>query len=273
LVRYLGHGTSPDGSPYLVMEWLDGRDLCDRLHAAGLTAADVIQLGCSLADALAYAHDQGVTHRDIKPANIFLVQDQVARAKLIDFGIAKLDAATRALTGAGMVIGTPGYMAPEQVRAHRDIGPAADLFGLGCVLYECLAGRPAFIGDRPLALLGKILFEEVAPLESLRPELPHELVALVAELLRKDPTQRPASAREVCDRLVAAAARDGHPSPAVRRQPAAEVITGAEQRIVTVVGIMPPKATETPTNLVAVAYMAAAPPFFLEGVSSHADAI
>jgi serine/threonine protein kinase len=139
IVRLVAHGFTDDGNPFLAMEWLEGEDLAARLERSPLGAADAL-LGARVAGALAAAHAAGMVHRDLKPSNLFLVGGEVAAAKLVDFGIARAPRAGTRLTATGMLIGTPGYMAPEQARGDREIGPATDLFALGAVLFECLAG-------------------------------------------------------------------------------------------------------------------------------------
>src|SRR5262249_28289514 len=121
IVRYVAEGLDPNGAPYLVMEWLTGCDLNARLQRAELSVAESVALVRRVAEALAVVHAQGVVHRDIKPHNLFLPDERVEDVKLIDFGIARRRDHTQALTGTGMAIGTPGYMAPEQARGDPDI--------------------------------------------------------------------------------------------------------------------------------------------------------
>jgi serine/threonine protein kinase len=166
LVRHVDHGHTADGDPYLVMEWLDGEDLAQRLRRGPLSVEQAIALGLQLAGGLAAAHAAGVLHRDIKPTNIFLPGGELERAKIIDFGVAHWRRATRALTRTGGIVGTPGYMSPEQARGEADVDERTDIYSLGCVLYECLAGQPPF---QAIAMLAKILLEDAQPLSKLRP--------------------------------------------------------------------------------------------------------
>ncbi len=200
IVRHIAHGTL-DGRPYLVMEWLDGEDLADRIERAGLSVAESLTLARRVAEALAAAHARGVVHRDIKPPNIFLPGGDVARARVVDFGIARRHRGTHAATRTGVILGTPGFMAPEQVRGERVIDARADVFSLGCVLYECLTGRPAFEGDSVVAVLARILIEDAPRVSSTRPELPEDLDELVASMLARRREDRPADAAEVIARL------------------------------------------------------------------------
>jgi serine/threonine protein kinase/tetratricopeptide (TPR) repeat protein len=202
IVEYRGHGVSKDGEAYLAMEWLDGEDLFDALEKAPLSVENTVQLGVRVSQALALSHAHGIVHRDIKPANIFLVEGDVKRLKVLDFGIARVDdmfgqsSSQAQLTHAGMIIGTVGYLSPEQARG-AELTPRTDLFSLGAVLYVCLTQTPAFDGPSPLAVLAKIVADPVARVRDLVPGVPSLLDALIAKLLEKDPAARPPSAREV----------------------------------------------------------------------------
>ena len=195
VVRYLGHGMLDTEQPWLAMEWLEGEDLHARLERTPLTLPESIALARQLAGALGAAHAAGIVHRDVKPANVFLVGRDATQPKLIDFGIAR--AAAQHLTLPGGLIGTPGYMAPEQARGEPLIDPRADVFSLGCVLFECLSGRRAFDGDSPMAVLAKVLLEEPPALRSLRHDVPPALAHAVARMLAKSKESRYASASEV----------------------------------------------------------------------------
>jgi len=190
IVSYVADGQLPDGSHYLVMEWLAGEDLAARLLRGPLSIREAVLLTDRVAEALAVIHQRGIVHRDLKPSNIFLPGGELARVKLLDFGIARRFAATQAVTQTGMVLGTPEYMAPEQARGVRELLPAADFFSLGCILYECLTGQPPFFADHLAAVLVRILFDEPKPVELLRPEAPTMLSALLAKMLKKDPSHR-----------------------------------------------------------------------------------
>lgn len=233
VVRYVARGRTPHG-PYLVMEWLRGEDLAKRLRRVGLTIAEALTIGKLTAQALAAAHRAGVIHRDVKPSNLFLVDGEVDRLKVVDFGLARLAGHEDAASVAGMLVGTPGYMAPEQARAQQGLDGAVDVFALGCVLYRCLSGRGAFTGPDALATLAKVLFDEPAPLSALREDVPRELASLVHEMLRKAARERPTSA-DLVSRLEAVtpvehAARDAPVAP-----PSIPALTEREQRVVSVV--------------------------------------
>jgi serine/threonine protein kinase len=160
IVGYLAHGVAETGEPYLAMEWLEGQDLSQRLDRGALSLSESLLLLRRAAEALAVAHTCGVVHRDLKPNNLFLRDGQVEGVVLLDFGIARREVVSRQLTKTGMVIGTPEYMAPEQARGERQLTAAADVFSLGCVLFECLTGQPPFTADHVLAVLARILFDE-----------------------------------------------------------------------------------------------------------------
>lgn len=192
VVRYIAHGHDP--RPYLVMEWLDGCDLAEHLAQQRPTIADSVALIRRVARTLASVHARGIVHRDLKPSNLFLIEKRLEQVKIIDFGIALASYSTRALTATNAIVGTPEYMAPEQVREGRRIDVRADIFSLGCVLFECLAGRPPFTGIHPMAVLAKLLLEEVPDIAELRDDVPEALADLVKRMLCKDPAGRPASA-------------------------------------------------------------------------------
>ncbi|HEX7701270.1 MAG TPA: protein kinase [Kofleriaceae bacterium] len=191
IVRYIAHGTTPDGEMWLAMEWLEGEPLGQRLRRTGITATESVALVRRVAEAVGAAHERGVVHRDVKPSNLFVVRDDLARIKLLDFGVARISDADQFSTRTGVMVGTPGYMAPEQARGDRGVGPRADVFALGCLLFELLTGEHAFVGDNVMAVLAKILLEDAPRVAELRPELPHELDELIARTLSKKPDERP----------------------------------------------------------------------------------
>ncbi|UQA56957.1 serine/threonine-protein kinase [Polyangium aurulentum] len=238
IVEYVADSIAPTGEPYLVMEWLEGESLDQRLQRQGLQFDESLVLARRVAGALGAAHEKGVTHRDIKPSNLFLADGAVDRVKVLDFGIAQLAGATTALTRTGTLLGTPGYMAPEQARGERGaIDARADVFSLGCVLFECLTGRPAFVGMHVMALLAKLLLEEAPRVRALRPEVPEELDALVARMLAKDPAERPADGAALAAALEELHVIDGRAASAHPKSQAS--LTGTETRFVSVVALGP----------------------------------
>ncbi len=194
---------------YLVMELLEGESLAERLtHGPALGMADTARIGREVASALAEAHQHSLVHRDIKPGNLFLERrNDGSRTKLLDFGIARRVNAEEALTSLNALVGTPRYMAPEQL-ADSQVGSPADIFSLGCVLYELASGHNPFDAPSHAAVFRKIAEYDPPPLKELHPDLPEAFSALVHDCLQKDPTQRP-SAKAVEAALAAVEADPG----------------------------------------------------------------
>ena len=199
IARVYDYGEPAGGPPYLVMELVDGPSLADVLAGGALDAARTMDIVAQVAAGLQAAHGAGLIHRDIKPANILFAPDGTIR--ITDFGIAHAVGSVP-ITATGMVMGTPGYIAPERVTGDQT-GAASDLYALGIVAYECLAGSQPFSG----APLDVAIAHRDRPLPPLPPSVPAEVAALVMMLTAKDPAWRPASAGEVADR--AARLRDG----------------------------------------------------------------
>jgi serine/threonine protein kinase len=172
IARHVAHGATEDGRHYLAMEWLEGEDLAARLARGPLGIEESLALAGRVAEALAVVHARRLVHRDVKPANLLLVGDRLEQVKVIDFGIVRVADATCGLTEPGMFIGTPAYMAPEQVRSEPDIDARADVYALGCLLFECLTARPPFVAERLVAVLAKIVLEEPPRPSELRPGVP-----------------------------------------------------------------------------------------------------
>ena len=190
IVAYLAHGVIETGEAYLAMEWLEGEVLSRRLARGALSLPESLTLLRRAAEALALAHERGVVHRDLKPSNLLLRDGRAERVALLDFGIARLTAVSQVMTRTGMVMGTPGYMAPEQARGERDVTRAADVFSLGCVLFECLTGQPPFAADHLMAVLARIFFDEPPKLRRVRPEMPEAVEALLEKMLAKSAADR-----------------------------------------------------------------------------------
>ncbi|HWO22583.1 MAG TPA: protein kinase [Kofleriaceae bacterium] len=235
IVRFISHGQTPASELFLVMEWLDGEDLKARLSRAPLTMHESVKLVMRVAEALGAAHALGIVHRDLKPSNLFLPGGHIEHVKVLDFGIALQEGRTQ-LTQTGMQLGTPGYMAPEQARSQGVIDARADVFALGCVLFECLTGTPPFVGDMPAAVLAKILFGQTPRVSELRADVPEDLDALVAQMLAKDPALRPSDGQNLAAALAAlgplAHTAAVAPRPGAAR---AQAITGGERRLLSVV--------------------------------------
>jgi len=195
-----------DGAPYVVSELLEGETLRDRIGATPLPLRKAIDYGSQVARGLAAAHDKGVVHRDLKPDNLFVTKD--GRVKILDFGLAKLvggDMLTEGETNtggfakgtdAGKVLGTVGYMSPEQVRA-QPVDHRSDVFSFGAVLYEMLSGKRAFRGASAVETMNAILKEDPPPLTETNRQLPPGLERIVSHCLEKSPEERFQSARDI----------------------------------------------------------------------------
>jgi tRNA A-37 threonylcarbamoyl transferase component Bud32 len=218
------------GTDFIAMEYVAGKSLQQLIGSEPFDVPQVVHAGLQLASALAAAHAAGIVHRDIKPANILVMAD--GRLKVVDFGLASAsapaaaDASTR--LGIGLAgddsrfCGTPGYAAPEQIEASP-IGPQADVFAIGAVLYEMLAGRPAFGGASPPARIAGVMQESPAPLRSRRRDVPADLDGVITRCLEKAPDARFSSAVELLDHLKACHARLTHervPARVLLRRPA-----------------------------------------------------
>ena len=194
-----------NGVPFLAMPFLKGQPLDERLKSAQgpLPLAEIAHIGREIASGLAAAHEQGLIHRDIKPGNIWLEDrgpDSPARVKILDFGLARSQAEDAHLTQSGAILGTPAYMAPEQALGHK-VDERADLFSLGCVLYQMATGRRPFTGETTMAVLMSLGIDAPTAPQELNPRIPQTLSQLIMGLLVKDPAKRLASAAEVARKL------------------------------------------------------------------------
>ncbi|MBX3203235.1 MAG: protein kinase [Labilithrix sp.] len=238
IVRYVAHGETAMDKPYLAMEWITGETLGKRLSRTGLTMGESVRMVTRVAETLAVAHSKGVIHRDIKPGNLILRDGNVEDPTLIDFGIARMGLGASSLTNTGVMLGTLGYMAPEQARGTKQLDARADVFALGAVLFKCLTGLPAFAGDDEIAILAKMLFEAPPRVRELRKDVPAALDELLARMLSRDPLQRPADSGVVAAELAALGQLDGVGIHAAREASAhGDVITRGEQRLVSVVAV------------------------------------
>ncbi|MGI9107531.1 MAG: serine/threonine-protein kinase [Pyrinomonadaceae bacterium] len=192
-------GSLPDGRPFIVMEHVEGETLADALAREGRFSPErAVRIACEICDVLAEAHTLGIVHRDLKPSNIMLNERGVS---VLDFGIAKVLATsadvtkTHATTESGLIIGTPRYMSPEQCMGQR-VGPASDLYSVGVLVYEMLAGQPPFTDQLQSAVLVRQATAAPPPLPAYCPEAPRRLTLATHTLLAKNPDARPKSARE-----------------------------------------------------------------------------
>src|ERR1700736_1794527 len=223
-----------DGIDYLVMEYLEGETLAQRLQKGALPLEQVMQYAIEIADALDKAHRKGVTHRDLKPGNIMLTK---TGTKLLDFGLAKLkqEAAPAipdsqlptiksAITGEGTILGTMQYMAPEQVEA-KDVDARTDIFAFGAVVYEMATGKKAFEGKTQASLIAKILEIDPPPISSLQPKTPPALDRVVKKCLAKESEKRWQAASDLTDELkwiAEGGSQTGTPAPTVARHKSRE---------------------------------------------------
>lgn len=206
-----------DGTPYLAFELLDGSTLA---AAERLPVAEVVRVLRQVAAGLDAAHRLGFVHRDIKPSNVWM-QARTGTVKILDFGLARPDDPAPGLTASGAVLGTPGYLAPEQARG--EVADArTDLFSLGATAYRLLTGAVPFHGSTPLAALTALATTDPTPVRNLRPDCPASLAALVHRLMAKDPAARPQCAAEVLIQLDTASPAD-RPAPATRPTPGRRV--------------------------------------------------
>jgi serine/threonine-protein kinase len=222
-----------DGLPYFTMPYIEGESLRAHMQAAGpMPVREVVTILRDVARALAYAHERGIVHRDIKPDNVLLASGS---AMVTDFGVAKAVLSAQRtpsrerdsnLTQIGTTVGTPAYMAPEQIAADPAVDARADIYSFGVMAYEMLAGGPPFASLTPQALLAAHLSKPPRPLDEVRPGLPSRLTALIMRCLAKEPEDRPQSAREIVDALDDPAIVSTDAAIAARPRPARRRLAG-----------------------------------------------
>ena len=190
-----------DGILYSVMPFIDGASLRDRLdRVVQLPVADALRIAYEVADALTYAHGRGIVHRDIKPGNVLLDEERVLVG---DFGIARAMtiAGGDRITSSGVAVGTPGYMSPEQTTGDSAVDGRSDVYSLGCVLYEMLAGEPPFTGPTAQVIIARVLKERPPSVCMLRPEIPPAVEEVLGRALAKAPADRIGSSAELAEAL------------------------------------------------------------------------
>jgi phosphate/phosphite/phosphonate ABC transporter binding protein len=209
VVAVMDTGTDEDGTPFLVMEHLEGESLSAVLRRAKvLPARSAVNIAAQLLSGLAAAHSRGITHRDLKPGNVFVTRqaDGSERVKILDFGVSKLGDAMRTLnvTADGVLVGTPNFMAPEQVEGRADVDARADLYAAGVLLYRMVTGRLPYAASSSEELYRRILTGAAAPPRALRPDLSESLEAVIRKAMQPDRAQRYATAQEFRMALLAA---------------------------------------------------------------------
>ena len=200
-----------NGTSFIAMEYVEGHNLKELLaHGNPIPWEQISDIISQIADALDFAHSKGIVHRDVKPANIILIEG--GRAKITDFGIAKIASGAANLTTTGQFLGTPNYMAPEQIKG-TPVDGRTDIFSLGICLYECLTRRKPFGGDSLTSISYKIVHESFPPLREINPDIPEAFEEIVAKCLAKDPAKRYQRGRDVAFALRAAMRPETAPKP------------------------------------------------------------
>ncbi len=206
ILKILGFGLESGAAPFIISEYLDGQSLAQLLKSEGALCAErCVSIMRQVLSGMIYAHSSGITHRDLKPANIIIIRDSndCELAKILDFGIAldELEDSTvdQKLTRPGSLIGSPGYMSPEQCAGGK-VGPLSDLYSLGCIIFECLTGAPPFVAETPVEVMFKHMNERPRVLNETD-GIPQFVGKLVDQCLQKDPALRPASAAKLLEAL------------------------------------------------------------------------
>lgn len=229
ICRIDNFGQTQDGSPYMVMEYLEGQDLSEYLKNEGaLSIESALEVAIQISGALAYAHQHNIVHRDLKPANVLLLANtSEIFVKLLDFGVAKVEAQRGDITQTGAIVGSPLYMSPEQIKGD-EVDGATDIYSFGCMLFEIITGEPPFKANSIVETFSMHKIKQAPSLSSFG-NFPDALTILIAQCLSKDPKDRPSSANEVLKRLKSIQEEFLNP-PAVASQ-ASETLSAKDQDI------------------------------------------
>lgn len=228
IVGYKEYGETDRGAPFIVMEWVDGEDLRQRMNRKRVSPDEALKVIACIGEALGFAHARGIIHRDLKPSNLMLVDSDINNVKLLDFGIARWRGPeVEKMTRTGISIGTPGYMAPEQGRGEAEIDGRADLYALGCVIYECLVGRRPFQGEDAVAVMTRTALDEPPRLSEKRDDISDEFDELLADMMSVSPEKRPASGYALAER--ARSIKTG--SKQAAQEESSEGLTSAERQL------------------------------------------
>jgi serine/threonine protein kinase len=260
IVNTLDVGSLPSGAPYFIMEYVDAETLAARLQREhALPLAEAVDVARQMADGLAAAHGAGIVHRDLKPENVFVARepDGSLLVKIFDFGVAKVTRAKARLTHVGAIFGTPSYMSPEQARGQA-VDPRTDVYAIGIMLFEMIAGQLPFDGDDPLTVMSQHVDAEIPPLKQTQAggEVPSALENVVRRCLQKDREDRYASVveleRELSQVAAAAEAHAAEPAPEFIRDSMLPEIVVPLDEVSSAGRAAPPPVASTP--------LAAAPP-------------
>jgi len=184
-----------DGHPYLVMKFIEGETLKERMTRSPLPPEEIVRVAEAIGDALGYAHRQGILHRDVKPSNVLIGPD--GHVYLADFGLARIAQETSATLTAGALIGTPHYISPEQAIGAKDLNEGTDIYSFGVMLYEMTVGRPPFVGDTPLSVIYNHIHKPFPMPRSINPSVPEAMDWVFLKALAKEPAERYASVNEM----------------------------------------------------------------------------
>jgi serine/threonine protein kinase len=209
IVQIFDAGVTAEGTPYIVMELLRGRDLGKCIAALGrLELGDALHVVAQVLRGLGHAHAAGIIHRDLKPDNVFLVEreDEPTHVKILDFGVSKFPSTQeiplKTLTRQGTIVGTPYYMAPEQAQGFPDIDLRADIYSVGAILYECLAGRPPHVGQAYEQVIVAICMRDAEDVRTHNPSVPEPIARVLGKALSRERSDRYATARELLEALL-----------------------------------------------------------------------